>query len=73
MSTLRANAILDSAGGNSPTFFMRQSVSGQTLSSQLAVIQQLIEGVRSYAGQIITILGWARRSSGSGKLMGDAP
>ena len=58
----------DTLGANNPAFFLRQSVSGQTLSSQLAVIAQSIEGVRSYAGQTITILGWARRSSGSGNM-----
>ena len=58
----------DTLGNNSPTYFLRQTVSGQTLSSHFAVIAQGIEGVRSYAGQTITILGWARRSSGSGNM-----
>jgi hypothetical protein len=58
----------DTLGNNSPTYFLRQTVSGQTLSSHLAVIAQGIESVRSYAGQTITILGWARRSSGSGNM-----
>lgn len=56
----------DTLGSNSPTFFMRQSVSGQTLASHNANIVNPIEGVHSYAGQTITVLGWARRSSGSG-------
>jgi hypothetical protein len=58
----------DTLGNNSPTFFLRQTVSGQTLASQGALTCQRIEGVRSYAGQTITILGWARRSSGSGNV-----
>jgi hypothetical protein len=56
----------DTLGSNSPTFFLRQTVSGQTLANQNGQVQQRIEGVRSYAGQTITVLGWARRSSGSG-------
>jgi hypothetical protein len=58
----------DTLGNNNPTYFLRQTVSGQTLASQLAVIEHRIEGVRSYAGQTITVLGWARRSSGSGNI-----
>jgi hypothetical protein len=58
----------DTLGNNSPTYFLRQTVSGQTLTSSLGLIQQRFEGVRSYAGQTITILGWARRSSGSGNM-----
>lgn len=59
----------DTLGSNSPTFFLRQSASGQTLASHFALIRQRIEGVRSYAGQTITVLGWARRSSGSGNMV----
>jgi hypothetical protein len=62
----------DTLGSNSPTFFLRQSVSGQSLASHFAVIQQRIEGVRSYAGQTITVLGWARRSSGAGNMAVEA-
>jgi len=58
----------DTLGNNSPTFFLRQSTSGQTLASHFALTQQRIEGVRAYAGQTITILGWARRSSGTGNM-----
>ena len=58
----------DTLGTNNPTYFLRQTVSGQTLSSSYGIIQQRIEGVRSYAGQTITILGWARRSSGTGNM-----
>ena len=58
----------DTLGTNNPTYFLRQTVSGQTLSSSLGLVQHRIEGVRSYAGQTITILGWARRSSGTGNM-----
>ncbi len=64
----QAFAVGDTLGSSNPIYFLRQSVSGQTLSSHLAVTAQAIEGVRSYAGQTITILGWARRSSGSGNM-----
>jgi hypothetical protein len=59
----------DTLGVTSPSFFLRQSVSGQTLATQYASILQSIEGVRSYAGQTITVLGWARRSSGAGNMV----
>jgi len=58
----------DTLGGNNPTYFLRQTVSGQTNSDHVAVVQQPIESVRSYAGQTITVLGWVRRSSGSGNM-----
>jgi len=58
----------DTLGSNSAAFFLRQSVSGQSLASQYAIVAQPIEDVRSYAGQTITILGWARRSSGAGNM-----
>ena len=58
----------DTLGSNNPTYFARASVSGQSLASHLFNIAQPIESVRSYAGQTITVLGWARRSSGSGNM-----
>lgn len=59
----------DTLGSNNPTYFLRQTVSAQTLTSAYAIINQRIEGVRSYAGQTITVLGWARRSSGTGNMV----
>jgi len=59
----------DTLGVNSPTFFFRQAVSGQTLTTHFANTFQAIEGVRSYAGQTVTVLGWARRSSGAGNMV----
>lgn len=61
-------AVGDTLGSNNPTYFLRQTVSGQTLSSHFAQVLQPIEGTRSYAGQTITVLGWARWSSGSGNM-----
>ena len=55
-------------GSSNPTYFLRQDVTGQTLTTQYANTQQRIEGVRSYAGQTITILGWAKRGTGSGNM-----
>lgn len=60
----QAFALGDTLGIIQPTFFLRQNVSGQTVSTQYAATSQAIEGVRSYAGQTITVMGWARRSSG---------
>lgn len=59
----------DTLGNNSPTFFLRQTVSGQSGTNSLALTAQRVESVRSYAGQTITVLGWARRSSGSGNMV----
>jgi hypothetical protein len=64
----QAFALGDTLGTNNPTYFLRQTVSGQSASGDYAQFLQPIEGVRSYAGQTITILGWARRSSGSGNM-----
>ena len=62
----------DTLGSNNPTYFLRTTVSGQTLSSSYAFPYQRIESVRSYAGQTITVLGWARRSSGTGNMAVEA-
>lgn len=58
----------DTLGTNNPTYFMRQTVSGQSTTAGYSIIGHRIESVRSYAGQTITILGWARRSSGTGNM-----
>lgn len=58
----------DTLGSNSPTYFLRQTTSGHSASSDYALNAHNMEGVRSYAGQTITVLGWARRSSGSGNM-----
>ena len=57
---------------NSTSFYLRQTVSGQSLASHNAITQQKIESVRSYAGQTITVLGWSRRGSGAGNMAVEA-
>lgn len=64
----QAHTIGDKFGSNNPAFYLRQTVSGQSAANNIAITQHRIEGVRSYAGETITILGWARRSSGSGNM-----
>ncbi len=61
-------AVGDALGRNIPKYYFRQSVSGQTLASHSANFGQSIESVGSYAGQTITVLGWAKRSSGTGNM-----
>ena len=58
----------DTLGVNSPIYFLRQNVTGQTLAGHVAVTSQHIESIRSYAGQTITVMGWARRFSGTGNM-----
>lgn len=53
-------------GKNNPKFYLRQSCASHTLASHFGNVTQRIEGVESYAGETITVLGWARRSSGAG-------
>lgn len=62
----QAFALGATLGGTNPQFSLRQTVSGQTLAGHFAVTSQNIEGVRSYAGQTITVLGWAKRATGTG-------
>jgi hypothetical protein len=64
----QSHAVGDKFGVNSPQFFLRQAVSGQSAVGNFAVTHHRIESVRSYAGETITVLGWARRSSGSGNM-----
>ena len=61
-------ALGDALGSTQPTYFLRQTVSGQTLASQYAQTIQRIEGVRSYAGQTITVLGWVKVTSGTANM-----
>lgn len=68
----QAFAVGDTLGSNNPTYFLRQTVSGQTLAGDFTITRQYIEDVRCYAGQTITVLGWARRSSGTGNMSVEA-
>lgn len=65
-------ALGDALGSTQPAYFLRQTVSGQTLASQFALTVQRIEGVRSYAGQTITILGWVKVTSGTANMAVEA-
>ena len=65
-------ALGDALGSTQPTYFLRQTVSGQTLASQYAHTTQRIEGVRSYAGQTVTVLGWAKVTSGTANMAVEA-
>ena len=62
----------DALGSTQPKYFLRQTVSGQTLSSQYAITAHRIEGVRSYAGQTITVLGWVKVTSGTANMAVEA-
>lgn len=62
-------ALGDTLGVNAPSYFLRNSVSGHTLASQYNIIRHPIESVRSYAGQTITVMGWAKRASGAGNMV----
>ena len=68
----QAFALGDALGVIQPTYFLRQSISGQTLASHRAVTVQPIEGVRSYAGQTITVLGWVKVASGTANMAVEA-
>lgn len=55
-------------GQNNVTFAASVQVSGQSLTSHAASLQQRIEDVRSYADSTVTVLGWARRAAGAGNM-----
>jgi hypothetical protein len=65
----QSHTVGDKFGSNTPQFYFRQTVSGQSAANDRALTSQFIEGVRSYAGETITVLGWARRSSGAGNMV----
>jgi hypothetical protein len=65
----QSHTLGDKFGSNTPQFYLRQTVSGQSAASHLASSNNRVEDVRSYAGETITFLGWARRSSGSGNMV----
>jgi len=68
----QAFSLGDALGSTQPTYFLRQTVSGQTLSTQYASTVQRIEGVRSYAGQTVTVLGWVKVTSGTANIAVEA-
>lgn len=58
-------------GTNTPEFFLRIAASGHSGNTSRAQLAQPIEDVRTYAGETVTVLGWARRNSGSGDIAMD--
>ena len=68
----QAFALGDALGSTQPTYFLQQTVSGQTLSTQYANTVHRIEGVRSYADQTITVLGWVKVTSGTASMAVEA-
>lgn len=68
----QAFALGDALGATQPTYFLRQTVSGQTLATQFAITEHRIEGVRSYAGQTVTVFGWIKVTSGTANMAVEA-
>lgn len=64
----QAFGVGDTLGGTVPQFFARYVTSGQSSSADYSIHAHNIESARSFAGETITILGWARRSAGAGNL-----
>lgn len=58
----------DKLGRNTPQFFARATAAGGAGSTDFALLQQGIEDARTFAGETITVLGWAKRSGGSGNM-----
>lgn len=48
--------------------FLRQVVASQTTTAQYAQIRQKVEGVRTFAGQTVTLSFWAKAASGTPKI-----
>lgn len=62
----QAFTVGDKLGANTPEFFMRIAAAGGAGAGDYCLTKHFIEDVRSYAGETITILGWAKRSAGAG-------
>lgn len=67
--SLQSFTIGEVLGNNNPYYFLRQAVSGQTLAAHYALTYQPIEYARTYAGQTVTVMGWAKRGSGTGNMV----
>ena len=61
-------ALGDMIGSHAPIYYGRVDVTGQSAAGDFATLAQRIEGVRTYSGRTITLLGWARRASGAGNM-----
>jgi len=68
----QAFALGTKLGKNNPKYHLRQTVAGQSTAAHVALTLQKIMGVRNYAGETITILGWAKRFSGAGNIAFEA-
>ena len=55
-------------GSNNPAFYLTYGVANQSAATDVSYFEQRIEDVRNYAGQTITVMGWARRTFGAGNL-----
>lgn len=55
-------------GSNNPAFYLSYGVANQSAAGDVSYFEQRIEDVRNYAGQTITVMGWARRIFGAGNL-----
>lgn len=62
----------DKLGANTPRFYLRHAVTGQSAVSDYGATSHRIESVRTYDDKTITVLGWARRSSGAGDMAVEA-
>lgn len=54
--------------GQEPTNFARLVTSSQSATSHYAILAQRIEGVRTFAGQTVTVSFWAKAGSGTPKV-----
>ena len=54
--------------GYEPTNYARVVTTGQSASSSLAIFNQAIESVRTFAGQAVSVSFWARCSTGTPKV-----
>lgn len=70
--SLQSFTMGDTLGSNCGFYYLRQTVSGQTLPTHYGITSHRVEFVQSYAGQTITVLGWARRASGNGNMAVEA-
>lgn len=64
----QAFTVGNAISGQEPTNFARIVTSGQSAAGDLGILEQPIEGVRTFAGQTITISFWAKAASGTPKI-----
>lgn len=64
----QAFALGNAIAGYEPTNYARVATTGQSAAGDLTIFNQRIEGVRTFAGQQITISFWAKAGSGTPKV-----